>query len=341
MNRIKKIFLVSILCGALFSPLFFVQAQEDPASDVGASTPKISPAIDFPKLSVKLPGLNFDKAVCTDSECSNNWLAKYIQALYEYGIGIIGILAVITMMIGGIVWVTATGNAERVGEAKKWIGGSLMGVLIALTSYVVLNMVNPALTKLSPIKIDTVAKIDLNDFEEPPGYINLYPGSHGPDGKRSKKPTIICPPGLTTLDQLVEFYTTKVKGKWVDASTKGRIINGYYHCDCSQFSELLGTCANLPPMSGEGTTASLKGSGKGIKITKAFCNNHTLKPGDVIVKASGDWHMLTYIGNNKVIECGGGNEAGRLLTNGAIKISNFKEKCLGYMYPNDSYYFKR
>lgn len=166
MNRIKKIFLVSILCGALFSPLFFVQAQEDPAPDVGASTPKISPAIDFPKLSVKLPGLNFNKAVCTDSECSNNWLAKYIQALYEYGIGIIGILAVITMMIGGIVWVTAAGNAERVSEAKKWIGGSLMGVLIALTSYVVLNMVNPALTELSPIKITYIEKEELPEMSQ-------------------------------------------------------------------------------------------------------------------------------------------------------------------------------
>jgi len=345
MNRIKKIFLVSILCGALFSPLFFVQAQEDPAPDVGASTPKISPAIDFPKLSVKLPGLNFDKAVCTATECSNNWLAKYIQALYEYGIGIIGILAVITMMIGGIVWVTAAGNDQRIGEAKKWIGGSLMGVLIALTSYVVLNMVNPALTKLSPIKIDTVAKIDLDDFEEPPGYINLYPGTYGPDNKPSNNPHEGCPPGLTTLDQLAEYFTTKVKGKWVKASTKGRIINGYYHCDCSQFSQKIGECANLPPMRGEGTTEGLYNGSTHTRITEAFCNNPTLKPGDVIIKRGtgkdGERHMLTYIGNNKVIECGGGNAAGRLVTNGAIKISNFKEKCLEYMYPNNSYYFKR
>ncbi|QQS60166.1 N-acetylmuramoyl-L-alanine amidase [Candidatus Falkowbacteria bacterium] len=166
MNKIKKIVLLSILCGALLSPLFFVQAQEDPAPDLGASTPKISPPIDFPKLSVKLPGLNFDKAICTSTECSNNWLAEYIQALYQYGISVIAILAVITLMIAGVIWLTAAGNQQRVSEAKKWIGGSLMGVLIALTSYVVLNMVNPALTELSPIKIKYIAYGELPEMSQ-------------------------------------------------------------------------------------------------------------------------------------------------------------------------------
>lgn len=161
MNKLRKIFLVSIFIGALSSPLFFAHAQDNPAPDLGASTPKISPPIDFPTLSVHLPGLSFDKAVCTSTECSNNWLAEYIEALYQYGIGIIGILAVITMMIGGILWLTAAGNDQRITDAKKWVGGSLMGVLIALTSYVILNMVNPALTVLSPLKIDYLKNIDL------------------------------------------------------------------------------------------------------------------------------------------------------------------------------------
>ncbi len=166
MNRIKKIILISFLFGVLLSPLFCVQAVENPTEDIGASTPKISTPIDFPKLNVKLPGLNFDKAICTSTECSNNWLAEYIQALYQYGIGIIGILAVITMMVGGIIWVTAAGNDQHIADAKKWIGGSLMGVLIALTSYVILNMVNPALTELSPIKIRYIAKFNLVPIEE-------------------------------------------------------------------------------------------------------------------------------------------------------------------------------
>lgn len=164
MNKLRKIFLVSIFIGLLSSPLFFAHAQDNPAPDLGASTPKVSPPIDFPTLSVHLPGLNFDKAFCTNTECSNNWLAEYIEALYKYGISIIGILAVITMMIGGILWLTAAGNDQRIADAKKWVGGSLMGVLIALTSYIILNMINPALTQLSPLQINYIPKTDLEEI---------------------------------------------------------------------------------------------------------------------------------------------------------------------------------
>jgi hypothetical protein len=153
--------------------LFFVSAQETTtADDLGASTPKISAPLDNPKLSVRIPGLNFDKAVCTEKECSNNWIATYIVAIYKYGISTIGILAVIIIMIGGIIWLTAGGNQQRVADAKKWIGGSLMGVLIAFTSYVILNMVNPALTELSPIKLAYIANIDLEPITIAPDEVD-------------------------------------------------------------------------------------------------------------------------------------------------------------------------
>jgi uncharacterized protein YvpB len=164
-----------IALGLLSSPLFFVSAQETTtADDLGASTPKASNPLDNPKLSVRIPGLNFDKAVCTEKECSNSWIANYIVAIYKYGISTIGILAVITIMIGGIVWLTAGGNQGRIADAKKWIGGSLMGVLIAFTSYVILNMVNPALTELSPIKLAYIENIALLEILEPEALTDQY-----------------------------------------------------------------------------------------------------------------------------------------------------------------------
>jgi uncharacterized protein YvpB len=180
MNNIKKIILGSFLFGVLLSPLFFVQAVDNSTQDLGASTPKISSPIDIPKLNIQLPGLNFDKAICTTTECSNNWLAEYILALYQYGISVIAILAVITIMIAGVIWITAAGNDQRIGDAKKWIGGSLMGVLIALTSYVILNMVNPALTVLSPIKISYLKKIDLPEILDPEDLTDQYTNSSLP-----------------------------------------------------------------------------------------------------------------------------------------------------------------
>jgi len=83
-------------------------------------------------------------------------LAKYIQNVYNYAVGIVGILASIVIMWGGVRWLTAGGNQEAVGDAKKWIEGALSGLLLVMTSYVILYFVNPDLINLKLIKIEEV-----------------------------------------------------------------------------------------------------------------------------------------------------------------------------------------
>ncbi|MCD4761638.1 hypothetical protein K8R32_01640, partial [bacterium] len=75
-------------------------------------------------------------------------IEEYIAEIYKYAIGAVGILATVVMMIGGIVWITAGGNAAKIGEAKAWIGAALSGLVLMLTSYMILNIVNPDLVKL-------------------------------------------------------------------------------------------------------------------------------------------------------------------------------------------------
>lgn len=88
--------------------------------------------------------------------CKNSWIADYIEAVYKYLIGIVGILATVVMMIGGVIWITAGGNASRVGEAKAWIGGALMGLVLALASYTILYQINDETVKMKPIKYTKV-----------------------------------------------------------------------------------------------------------------------------------------------------------------------------------------
>ncbi len=143
--------------------------------DTGSSLPKISNPLAAPNLSVSIPGFtSFGKTTCTNSECISPWLANYIDGLYRYGTGAIAILAIITMMIAGVIWLTAGGKEERVADAKQWIGGSLMGLLIALSSYMILRVINPALTTLSPIKIAYIGKIDLDQILPPEDLTPQY-----------------------------------------------------------------------------------------------------------------------------------------------------------------------
>ncbi|MDD5342603.1 MAG: pilin [Patescibacteria group bacterium] len=82
----------------------------------------------------------------------NTWcvtnLAEYISIFYRYFIGIIGIFAVAMIMFGGFKWITASGNSEKINQAKDNITSAIIGVVIALFSYVLLQTINPMITSL-------------------------------------------------------------------------------------------------------------------------------------------------------------------------------------------------
>ncbi|MFH1662209.1 MAG: pilin [Candidatus Falkowbacteria bacterium] len=74
-------------------------------------------------------------------------IANYITVIYKYAIGIVGILATVVMMYGGVLWIMAGGSPERVTNAKSWIVASVTGLVLALTSYTILYTINPALVE--------------------------------------------------------------------------------------------------------------------------------------------------------------------------------------------------
>lgn len=86
-------------------------------------------------------------------------IAHLVVAIYKYAIGIVGILAAVVLMIGGVLWIVAGGNTTQIGEAKAWIGASLTGLILALTSYLILYTVNPALVNLQITDIKSVAEM--------------------------------------------------------------------------------------------------------------------------------------------------------------------------------------
>jgi hypothetical protein len=50
-------------------------------------------------------------------------------------LGFLGIVAVIIILLGGFKWMTAGGNDEQTGEAKKWIFSGIIGLAIILSAY--------------------------------------------------------------------------------------------------------------------------------------------------------------------------------------------------------------
>lgn len=75
-------------------------------------------------------------------------IGEFIQNIYNFSLVAIQILAVVVIIIAGAQWASSAGNAETIGKAKKRITGAVIGLIIALMSYVILNTINPATVKL-------------------------------------------------------------------------------------------------------------------------------------------------------------------------------------------------
>jgi hypothetical protein len=114
-----------------------------------------SPAHAF---SLEVPIGNFGTNITFDQ--STRPIADYVKAIYNYAIGAVGILAAVVLMIGGVMWITAGGDSGKISEARNMIFASLTGLVLALTSYLILSQISPALVnlKITAIKPITATK---------------------------------------------------------------------------------------------------------------------------------------------------------------------------------------
>jgi len=99
--------------------------------------------------STTIPGSEF--VAGTTITINSDSLGKYIIAIYNYGIGLVSVLAVVMIMFGGFKWIFAAGNATTIGAAKSTIISALVGLFLALGSWMLLDMINPALTSFKPL----------------------------------------------------------------------------------------------------------------------------------------------------------------------------------------------
>ncbi len=70
-----------------------------------------------------------------------------IASLIRVAMSLLGILTVCIMLIGGFIWMTAGGNDEKIGQAKKWIFASVIGLIIILSAYSLASFVISNLVK--------------------------------------------------------------------------------------------------------------------------------------------------------------------------------------------------
>lgn len=75
-------------------------------------------------------------------------IGDFIQNIFQYAIGIAGILAVIMIIVAGVQWIASGGNVERITSAKRRIANAIVGLILAVLSVTILNLINPNLVNL-------------------------------------------------------------------------------------------------------------------------------------------------------------------------------------------------
>ncbi|MCD6500686.1 hypothetical protein J7K42_01565 [bacterium] len=154
--------------------------------------------ITFSFVSAQLiPEIKYPK-IGTKEITATTTLGEYINYIFSFAI-IVGVLITVGVLIyTGFLYLSSTGNPEQLGEAKSRIYAAFWGLIILLSSYLILNTVNPQLT---------IIRTTLESIER--GVVLTDPTKTGPD--REKVTEISIPNiqklfGKTYLPTKIEIY---------------------------------------------------------------------------------------------------------------------------------------
>lgn len=81
-------------------------------------------------------------------------LGACISRIYIWSLGISGLLAVAMSVFGGYLIMSARGNGAQVSKGKSYIISSLIGMVLLMCAYLLLNTINPELVDFTTPKFE-------------------------------------------------------------------------------------------------------------------------------------------------------------------------------------------
>ena len=99
-----------------------------------------------------------DHIILTESTPLN----KLVQYFYEWGIFLGGLAAFIALIIAGFQYLTSVGDPARMKDAMDRIKSTLLGLVLLLGSWLILNTINPELTtlRLPPTRLEDIGQLE-------------------------------------------------------------------------------------------------------------------------------------------------------------------------------------
>ena len=84
-------------------------------------------------------------SAAADSELPTGTVKNIITKIMMWALGLVGIIGIIGFIISGVLYLTAAGDEKKMGTAKNAMTYSIIGVVVALMGYVVIQAVDAML----------------------------------------------------------------------------------------------------------------------------------------------------------------------------------------------------
>lgn len=72
-------------------------------------------------------------------------------AIIQWILGLLGIIGVAFVLYGGFLWLTSAGNEDKIERAKKVITAAVIGLVIVLLSWAIIQFAVRTLTNVSGV----------------------------------------------------------------------------------------------------------------------------------------------------------------------------------------------
>ncbi|GEM_PF-3915632 len=152
---------LNILCA---SPSTFDQANACPQTTTANPGTGTSGTATAPK-----PNIVFDPEIkipfFSGEAIDGTTFAKYVRAIFIGFIYAVGVLAVVMVIFGGVKWVAAAGNPARINDAREIVNNAIIGLVIALTSVVLLSLLDPKLVNFEGFSATTQLEVKPIPYE--------------------------------------------------------------------------------------------------------------------------------------------------------------------------------
>lgn len=107
----------------------------------------------FGKLSLEV---KYPKAPGGKIITETSTLIDYLQYFFNFAIGVLGIIAFLVLIFAGLSYLTSAGDPEKMKAAKSKITSAFLGVIILLSSYLLLRTIN---SELIMLKVPELKKV--------------------------------------------------------------------------------------------------------------------------------------------------------------------------------------